>query len=84
MVLSAPARNIFYILKYYTHKSFCIQARLKRQSVPTSLGVVVVHEDEGLVRLGHAPAVVDHVAQLVEVLDAPGDLHRIAELGGTA
>ena len=50
----------------------------------TSLSVVVVDEDEGLVGLGHAPAVVDNVAQLVEVVDAPGDLHRVAELGWTA
>ena len=49
----------------------------------TSLRIVIVDKNESLVGVGHAPAVVDDATQLAEVLDAPGDLHRVPELGRT-
>lgn len=49
----------------------------------TSLVVVVVDEDEGVVTVRHAPTVVDHPLEGPEVPNALLDLLAVAELGDT-
>ena len=44
-----------------------------------SLVVVVVSEDEGLLRNCHPPAGVVHVVEVIEVLDALSNLGAVAE-----
>lgn len=45
----------------------------------TALVIVIVGEDESSVRTGHAPSVIDQIAQLSVVLDTPCDFGAVAE-----
>ena len=49
----------------------------------TSLVVVVVDEDEGVIIVRHAPTVVDHPLEGPEVPNTLLDLLAVAELGDT-
>ena len=44
-----------------------------------TLVVVVVDKNESSVRTGHTPAVINQVAQLAVVFDAPRDFRAVAE-----
>jgi hypothetical protein len=45
----------------------------------SALVIVIVGEDESSVRAGHAPSVIDQIAQLPVVLNTPSDFGAVAE-----